>query len=99
MSKTAVSVTLGVENLTWLKGRVGAGSAKSVSDLLDRLITDARARGSLGPARSVVGTIDLPADDQALDDADAVVRRLFDDSLRRSVTSRMSGTRRRARRG
>jgi hypothetical protein len=81
--KQAITVTLDVDNLTWLKGRVGAARFRSVSDLLDRLVTQARTGGMAGAARSVVGTIDIDPTDPTLEAADAVVRQLFDASLAR----------------
>ena len=63
MAKQAISVTLEADNLTWLKGRAGAAGLRSVSELLDQLVTAARASGRVGPSRSVVGTIDLDASD------------------------------------
>jgi hypothetical protein len=88
MAKKAVSLTLDEANLVWLKGR-GYGRG-SLSAAVDALIAEARA-GRLGApptARSVVGTIDLPADDPALDRADAVVRDLFAASLARRALAR-----------
>ena len=70
MPKKAVSLTLDESNLLWLKGR-GYGHG-NLSAAVDDLITAARA-GQLGvPAapRSVVGTIDLAADDAGLEGAD-----------------------------
>ena len=61
MAKQAISVTLEADNLTWLKGRAGAAGLRSVSELLDQLVSAARAAGRTGPARSVVGTIDIAA--------------------------------------
>src|SRR5262245_19580487 len=83
MPKKAVSVTLDEANLTWLKGR-GYGN---LSAAIDDLITAARA-GRLGVApavRSVVGTIDLPADDPDLDRSDEAIRELFATSLARPL--------------
>jgi hypothetical protein len=88
MPKRAISVTLEAENLTWLRGRVGAGSSRSVSDLLDQLVTAARTSGQLTPSRSVVGTIDITEADPGLEEADAVVRALFDASLARPALVR-----------
>jgi len=106
MNKKAISVTLDAENLTWLKGRVGASGLRSVSDLLDRLITDARSRRSVAPVTSVVGTIDVDASDPLLLKADATVRDLMDASLDRPLRVREPGPvydaparRRKARRG
>src|SRR5437016_11424030 len=83
--KQAISVTLDPANLTWLKARAGATGARSVSELLDRLITDARAKGSAGPATSVVGTIDIDASDPLLLGADEAVRTMFEASLGRPL--------------
>jgi len=83
MPKKAVSLTLDGANLLWLKGR-GQGN---LSAAVDDLISAARA-GRLGvpaAARTVVGTIDLPADDPRLEHADRVVRDLFAASLTRPL--------------
>ena len=82
MSKQAISVTLETENLTWLKGRVGAVGLRSISELLDQIVSAARASGLGGPSRSVVGTVDIDAGDPLLAHADAAIRALFDASLR-----------------
>ena len=85
MAKRAVSVTLDEANLIWLKGQ-GYGHG-NLSAAVDDLITAARA-GRFGvPAavRSVVGTIDLAADDPDLERADSVVRDLFAASLARPL--------------
>lgn len=85
MAKRAVSVTLDEANLLWLKGQ-GHGHG-NLSAAVDDLITAARA-GRLGvPAavRSVVGTIDLAADDPQLERADRVMRDLFAASLARPL--------------
>jgi len=47
MAKQPISVTLEADNLMWLKGRVGATGLRSVSELLDRLVTQARSSGAL----------------------------------------------------
>ena len=81
MPKKAVSLTLDEANLVWLKGR-GYGQG-NLSAAVDDLIRAARA-GRLGaPAavRSIVGTIDLAADDPRLERADRTVRDLFAASL------------------
>ena len=51
MAKQAISVTLDADNLTWLKGRAGAAGLRSVSELLDQLVTAARESGGVGPSR------------------------------------------------
>lgn len=85
MPKRSISVTIDENNLLWLRGR-GYGRG-NLSAALDDLITAARA-GRLAipaPIRSVVGTIDLPADDPTLDRADDVIRDLFARSLSRPM--------------
>ena len=105
MGKQAISVTLDADNLVWLKGRVGAAGIRSVSELLDQIVSAARTSGHIGPSRSVVGTIDLDASDPWLEGADDAVRGMFDASLRRPLmvkeASPVYGTarRKRARRG
>jgi hypothetical protein len=85
MAKQAISVTLDTDNLTWLRGRAGAAGLRSVSELLDQLITAARESGRIGPSRSVVGTIDIDASDPLLEGADEVVRGMYEASLRRPL--------------
>jgi hypothetical protein len=83
MPKQAISITLEADNLTWLKGRAGAAGVRSVSELLDRLVTAAREAGGSGHATSVVGTIDIDPGDPLLERADEAVGALFDASLSR----------------
>jgi hypothetical protein len=78
IGKKAISVTLHRDNVTWLKGRADAAGCKSVSELLDRLVTAARAGGHVAPPRSVVGTIEIDSSDPSLEHADAEVRRMFE---------------------
>src|ERR1700759_52912 len=85
MAKQAISVTLEADNLTWLKGRAGAAGLRSVSELLDQLVSAARASGHGGPSRSVGGTIDIDASDPWLDGADEVVHAMFEASLGRPM--------------
>ena len=88
MPKRSLSVTLDEGNLLWLRGR-GYGRG-NLSAAIDDLITEARAGrlGSPAPVRSVVGTIDLAADDAGLERADSVVRDLFAQSLARPMAVR-----------
>ena len=80
--RKAVSVTLRLDNLLWLRGQAAATPRGSLSEVLDRIVAEARSAGRGEPAavRSVAGTIDLPEDDPMLDKADdyirGVVRRL-----------------------
>jgi hypothetical protein len=78
-------VTLDADNLMWLKGRAGAAGIRSVSELLDQIVSAARTSGQIGPSRSVVGTIDLDATDPWLEGADEAVRGMFDASLGRPL--------------
>jgi hypothetical protein len=88
MAKQAVSVTLDGDNLTWLKGRAGATGVRSLSELLNQLVTAARLTGHAGPSRSVSGTIDIDAADPLLERADAAVHALFDVSVGRPFLAR-----------
>ena len=105
MAKQAISITLEADNLTWLKGRAGAPGVRSVSELLDQLVTAARTSGDAGPSRSVVGTIDVDASDPWLEGADAAMGAIFQASLGRPLmvkeTSPAYGTtgKKRVRRG
>lgn len=85
--KRAISITLGEDNLLWLKGQAGASASGSVSEVLDRLVREARTAGRTDAAavRSVVGSIDLPAGDEDLAGADAYVRGVFEKSLARPM--------------
>jgi hypothetical protein len=85
MGKQAISVTLDADNVTWLKGRAGAAGLRSVSELLDQLVSAARQTGRIGPSRSVVGTIDIDPSDPMLTHADAYVRAMFDKSTGRPM--------------
>lgn len=87
MTKRAISVTLGSDNLTWLKARAGALGVRSISALLDRLVADARARGAAGPTTSVIGTIDIDASDPLLLGAGESVGALFEASLGRQLVN------------
>jgi len=88
MPKRAISVTLDSDNLTWLKGRAAAAGLRSVSELLDQLVTAARDSGRVGPSRSVVGTIDIDAHDPLLEGADDAIRGLYETTLRRPLAGR-----------
>jgi hypothetical protein len=77
ITKQPISVTLNAANITWLKGRVSAAGFRSVSELLDQLVSDARKAGKVDSARSVVGTIQIDSSDPLLDTADEAVQSLF----------------------
>ena len=91
MTKQAISVTLDGDNLTWLKGRAGAAGVRSVSELLNQLVTAARQGGHAGSSRSVAGTIDIDSADPTLEHVDAAVRALFDASINRPFSVRETG--------
>jgi hypothetical protein len=87
MAKAAVSVTLGRENLLWLRGRAARSKRRSLSDTLDEIVTAARLGGQVsGAVRSVVGTVDIADDDPALERADQFVREEYEASLSRPLT-------------
>ena len=91
MPKRPISVTLDVDNLLWLKGQTASGKRRSLSDTIDAVITAARtgAHGDL-TSRSVVGTVDIAADDPGLDEADAYVRAELEASVARGLVARES---------
>ena len=84
MARRAISVTLETGNVSWLKGRAGA-IGESVSEVLDQIVSAAREGTPAGPARSVVGTIDIDSSDPLLERADAAVLAAFDASLGRPL--------------
>jgi len=96
MTKRAISVTLNRDNLTWLKARTAAVGARSVSDLIDQLVSEARRANPGGSVRSVVGTIDIDSSDPLLEGADDVLRMMVEGALRRPRVARKSRTRARA---
>ena len=85
--RRAVSVTLEIDNLLWLRAQAAATARGSLSEVLDRLVTDARDAGRTDARaiRSVRGTIDLPEDDPDLTGADTFIRAQFEKSVRRPV--------------
>ena len=104
MAKEPVSVTLGRDNLVWLRGRAARTKRRSLSDTLDEIVTAARLGGhATGAIRSIVGTVDIAADDPALEHADQYVREQLDASLSRGLTVHDErppyGTRKKSRRG
>jgi hypothetical protein len=99
MAKQAISVTLDADNLTWLKGRASAAGVRSVSELLDQLVSAARSSGAAGPSRSVVGTIDVDASDPWLEGADDAMRAMFETSLKRPLIVRQASHRSAKRKG
>lgn len=88
--RKAISITLSEDNLLWLRGQAARSARGSVSELLDRLVADARTGGRMDPAavRSVVGSVDLPDDDPELAGADTYIRTLFGTSARQPMVVR-----------
>jgi hypothetical protein len=88
--RKAISITLSHDNLLWLKGQAAQSARRSVSELLDQIVTEARGAGWADSTslRSVVGTIDLPEDDPGLETADAHVRALYSSSAGRPMLVR-----------
>ncbi len=88
MSKRPLSVTLDPENILWLKARARAARSRSVSEMLDRVLREART-GSIARfrARSVKGTATIDAADPDLSRADEEVRRSIASSLSRKRPS------------
>jgi hypothetical protein len=92
MGKQAISVTLEQDNLTWLRGRAVAAGRLSVSEMLDRLISDARTGGKgMAGARSVVGSLQIDGADPGLARADEAIRALFARSLSRAARATRPG--------
>jgi hypothetical protein len=85
MPKLPISVTLETENLLWLRARATATKRRSLSDLLDEIVTAARVSSHGDSIRSVVGTVDLPPDDSDLTRARASLRAEFEASFARPI--------------
>ncbi len=90
MPKTGISVTLQDDNLLWLKSRTVALKGRSLSETLDDLVTAARTSGDVPGTtiRSVVGTVDIAADDQNLERTDVYLRDLVSSSVSRPILVR-----------
>lgn len=96
MPRKAVSLTLDEQNLLWLRARSKAFGRGNLSETVNALVTEARA-GRLGAPmapRSVVGTIDIVADDPELEQADDAIRELFAASISRPFLVRENAGRR-----
>jgi hypothetical protein len=85
MPKRPVSVTLEADNLLWLRARATGAKRRSLSDLLDEIVTAARVAAHGDSIRSVVGTVDIPPDDPDLERANALLRAEFEASLARPL--------------
>ena len=80
MARRTITVTLDADNLTWLRRQAGL---RSLSDLLDQLVSAARQSADVGPSRSVVGTIEIAESDPGLDHADSALKAYFAATLDR----------------
>lgn len=82
MSSKTVPIDLETGNLLWLKGRALVAGRRSVSDLVNDLVSQARtgnraAGDDRGSGSSIKGTIEISENDPGLEEADAEVRALF----------------------
>jgi hypothetical protein len=61
MGKRAISITLDNGNLLWLQARAQQAGVRSISELVDQLVTNARITesGPVGTPRSIVGTVKI----------------------------------------
>lgn len=69
-------MTLQRDNLLWLRSQVAVTGCRSVSQMLDQLVSQARQAEKIVP-RSVVGMVRLDPSDPDLEQADALVKALF----------------------
>ena len=100
MAKQAISVTLAPENLGWLRARAQASGRRSISQVLDEVVLEARTTGRGGPARSAVGLLTIDAADPELREADEAIRGMFHASVSKTSPERpRRATRRAPRRG
>ena len=79
MNKKALSVTLMPDNLLWLEARARATGSRSLSAVLDAVLTEARQGPT--PARSVVGRVRFPEGDEGLERGEKEIRQLLERSL------------------
>jgi hypothetical protein len=83
MNKQAISVTLDADNLLWLRAQTLSQRHRSISEMLDGLIREARTanKSQANLIRSVVGTVRIADADPNLDTADDAVRAFFSAAL------------------
>jgi len=95
MTKKAISLTLSRDNLLWLRAETTARHNRSVSETLDRLLDEIRARDGRPPVskRSVVGTARIDDADPNLDKADEIVRNLFSQTLKKTPRDKRKAAR------
>ena len=90
MPKRGISVTLHEDNLLWLQSRTLSSKGRSLSETLDAIVTAARTAKQAPQAavRSVVGTVDIAAEDPGLERADSYLRAIIEASVSRPVVAR-----------
>ena len=84
--RKAISVTISDDNLLWLRGQAGRSPRGSVSEVIDRIVAEARRSGRTDPAavRSIVATIDLPDDDPKEPPKELMIQFNFNGEWRRA---------------
>ena len=89
MNKQAISITLDPANLLWLRAQTLSQGRRSISEMLDCLIREARTEGKNQESlvRSVVDTVRIAESDPMLATADAAVRAFFSAALNRQPVS------------
>jgi hypothetical protein len=89
-------VTLAAENVLWLRGQARASGVRSLSAVLDQLVSTARTGGQVHAStiRSVVGTVRIAEADPGLLGADAALQAMFPSAM---VSEAAGGYRRRRR--
>lgn len=83
MSGKTIPLELDPQNLLWLKARAHAAGDRSLSDVINEIVTRARGSSGRGEIRSVVGKAQITPDDPDLAGADAAIRALFEESRNR----------------
>jgi hypothetical protein len=84
MTSKPIALELDPGNLVWLKAQALATGHRSVSDVVNDVIAGARGGAAKGEkVESVVGKVRIAEEDPGLDDADASIRRLFEESQER----------------
>lgn len=84
MGGKLVSLDLEPENLLWLEARAHAAGKRSLSEVINEIV--AEARGSVAGSKevkSIVGRAQITPDDPDLAGADAATRALFEESRSR----------------
>ena len=84
MSNKRIALELDPGNLVWLEAQALTTGHRSVSDVVNDMIARARGGAPKGEkVESVVGKVRIAEEDPGLEDADASIRRLFEESQER----------------